>query len=84
MPALGISLMNGGCAILRLPGPRSLLRLAMLGPCTCLDALGCENSVHAETSQELLLCSFLAVSLAQTGSALTSTPTCVHAMTRKT
>ena len=32
MPALGMSLMNGGCAILKLPSPRSVSRAPMLGP----------------------------------------------------
>lgn len=36
-PALGMSLMNGGCAILKLPGPRSFSSAAMLGPCVLSD-----------------------------------------------
>ena len=38
-PALGMSLMNGGCAILKLPGPRSFSSAAMLGPCMLPDVM---------------------------------------------
>ncbi len=43
MPALGMSLMKGGCTILKLPGPRSFSSAAMLGPCMLPDAV---RSMH--------------------------------------
>ena len=39
MLTFGMSLINGGRTILKLPGPRSLSRTAMLGPCIPFDAL---------------------------------------------